>query len=233
MKSFIRLALVIVCLVLSLSPTMGQTFPGTPITINDNSAATPYPSTALVSGITDTVTNVTVTITNFSHEFPDDVGALLVGPLGQAVILFNGPGTDSNVVNLTWTFTDSAGSALPNVGALVSGTFQPGQDEYPPPLTVFDAPAPGTYGGALSVFNGTDVNGTWSLYVQDFIVIDEGSIEGWSITFETAAVPEPAAMVAFGATVLGGLYYLRRRKLSKQADMDLTRKGTVRSLLQL
>ena len=42
--------------------------------------ATVYPSQIAVSGITDTVTDVNVTLNGFSHTFPDDVDVLLVGP---------------------------------------------------------------------------------------------------------------------------------------------------------
>src|SRR5437870_4780263 len=60
-----------------------------PITINDASTATPYPSTITASGlgtsIPATAGSVKVTLNGFSHTFPDDVGIVLVGPTGAAI----------------------------------------------------------------------------------------------------------------------------------------------------
>jgi hypothetical protein len=40
-----------------------------PITINDNAAATPYPSTITVTGLSGVINKVTVTLTNINHTF--------------------------------------------------------------------------------------------------------------------------------------------------------------------
>src|SRR6185503_12873452 len=45
----------------------------TAITLNSGGAATPYPSTLAISGLTGTVNHVTVTLNGFGHTFPDDV----------------------------------------------------------------------------------------------------------------------------------------------------------------
>src|SRR5262245_56614525 len=58
-----------------------------PITITDAANATPYPPAIAVSGLTGTITNVTVTLNSFSHTFPDDVGIVLVAPTGAALLL--------------------------------------------------------------------------------------------------------------------------------------------------
>jgi subtilisin-like proprotein convertase family protein len=161
-----------------------------PIAIPDIGNATPYPSTISVSGLSGTVTDVNATLTGFTHTFPQDVGVLLVGPTGANVVLMDGPDGGNAVSNLNFTFDDAAASSLDcgNV-TLVSGTYMPNTcfptDTWPPP-----APAP-PYGTALSVFNGTDPNGTWSLYVEDFFALDSGSISGgWSldITIQPLAV---------------------------------------------
>src|SRR5262249_38055763 len=57
------------------------------IVIPDSGAATPYPSTINVSGVTGLIGKLTVTMTNVNHTFPDDVDVLLVGPAGQTTLL--------------------------------------------------------------------------------------------------------------------------------------------------
>ncbi|WP_249355682.1 hypothetical protein [Chloracidobacterium aggregatum] len=60
--------------------TPGGTFTfsnSAPITIPSLGTATPYPSTINVSGITAPITKVTVTINNFNHTWPNDVGVAL------------------------------------------------------------------------------------------------------------------------------------------------------------
>jgi subtilisin-like proprotein convertase family protein len=172
------------------------------ITINDGSelscggaatapgTATPYPSVIAVSGLTGSVTDVNVTVSGLSHEFPDDAGLLLVSPTGQSVILMADSGGQPSVSGIELTFDDSASGPVPDNPdtALVSGTYLPSQGT----LAFSDncgasfpgAPA-GPYGTSLSVFNGTDPNGNWQLYVIDDTLFLTGSITGWSLDINT------------------------------------------------
>ena len=158
----------------------------TSITINHSGAASPYPSPLTISGVSGTVANVTVTLNNLSHTFPDDVDILLVGPAGQNVVLLSDAGGGTAASNVTLTFSDAALAFVPDNGPLVSGTFKPtnngGADVFPSP-----APAPG--GSALNVFNGTNPNGVWQLFVTDDTGGDSGSISGgWCLQI-TANAP--------------------------------------------
>ncbi len=149
-----------------------------------------YPSTVNVSGFSGEVLAVTVTLNGFSHTFADDVDILLVGPGGQSVLLTSDAGGSIDVSDLTLTFEDGA-AALPDFGPLVSGTFAPtdfgGGDTFP-------APAPlEPYGTALSDFNGTNPNGTWSLFVADDVAGDVGAIaSGFTLTIIATEVPTSA-----------------------------------------
>ena len=67
--------------------------------------ATTYPSTISVSGVNGVISKVRVTFTKLSHTFPDDIDALLVGPLGQKLILMSDAGGSTPVVNKTVTLT--------------------------------------------------------------------------------------------------------------------------------
>jgi len=130
------------------------------ITINDNAAGSPYPSNIVVSGLGGTITKVTVDLTGITHTFPDDIDILLVGPGGQNAIIMSDAGGDPDVTGVNLVLDDSAATALPDGGTLTSGTFRPanyagtGGEAWPAP-----APAPAG-GSALSVFNGTNPNGT-------------------------------------------------------------------------
>lgn len=143
----------------------------------------PYPSTITVSGLTGTVSKVTVSLTNLSHTFPGDMDMLLVGPGGQKILLMSDVGGGTDAVNVNLTFDDAAAG----VGAtLVSGTFSPSNvgtgDLFPATAPAGPYPDP----QALSVFNGVNPNGTWSLFVVDDAASDTGSMAGgWSLAITT------------------------------------------------
>lgn len=151
------------------------------ITIPDSGTATPYPSNISVAGLTGTIIKVTVQLNNLSHTFPDDIDILLVGPTtSQNAIIMSEVGSSGDAVNVTLLLDDDAPTPLPDGSPLVSGTFQPanygGADSFP-------APAPVPAGGsALSIFNGINPNGTWSLYIVDDAGADVGSLAGgWTL----------------------------------------------------
>jgi subtilisin-like proprotein convertase family protein len=159
-----------------------------PITIPDSGTATPYPSTINVSGIPTghVVTKVTVTINDFNHTWPRDVGVALRGPGGQICVLFNNAiGGSGGVTNRTYTF-DQAFPPLPTSGFPPSGTYGPNNNSATRIFTGLGSPP---YNSNLNIFNGlsgASVNGTWELFVQDFASGDAGNINGgWSITIQT------------------------------------------------
>ncbi len=169
-----------------------------PITLLDNGPSSLYPSNIAVSGLSGSVTNVTVTISGINHTWGDDVDIMLVGPGGQSAVLMSDTGGSADFVNHTYTFSNAAGSPLQDSAVVASGTYLPtnfGAGD------VFPAPAPASGASSLAVFNGTNPNGTWSLYAIDDEAILVGSITGgWSIDITapagTCAAP-PANMVAW------------------------------------
>jgi uncharacterized repeat protein (TIGR01451 family) len=168
------------------------------ISIPDHGGASPYPSTISVSSLTGLVSSASVTLYGFTHGFPDDVDVLLVGPAGQKLILMSDAGGGHSVSNLVLNFVD-AGAALPDSTALSSGNFAPGDYEEGDP---FPAPAPeGPLGSGLGTFNGSDPNGTWSLYVMDDATGDGGLIgSGWSLSLTTLNTVNPVADLAVSMT---------------------------------
>jgi subtilisin-like proprotein convertase family protein len=185
----------------------GQICNNTAITINDSAmpptAASAYPSTINVAGLTGIVSKVTVTLANLSHAFPDDVDILLVGPGGQNAILMSDVGGNAtNAISpnapVTLTLDDDAANSLPGTTMLSTGTFKPTNDNGGDGDT-FSAPAPAPSGGSLlSVFNGTDPNGTWSLYVVDDGNGSSGLLaSGWCLNI-TTTTPTPCMLTCPG-----------------------------------
>src|SRR6185503_17666059 len=157
------------------------------ITINDsfslNFRATPFPSTINVSGFAGTISQLRVRLSGLSYSSVNNLDILLAGPAGEKVMLMSDVGNNFiSASNAVVTFDDAASSHLSE--AVVSGTYKAtdindGPDNLP-------SPAPGApYATTLATFNGTNPNGTWSLYVaKDVINSLTGSISGgWTLYF--------------------------------------------------
>jgi uncharacterized delta-60 repeat protein len=171
------------------------------ITIVDNSPASPYPSAINVSSMGGTITKVSVTLSNLSHNYPLDLDIMLVGPSNEKVVLMSDAGgttaSPNPLSNVTLTF-DMAGAVLPATTRINSGTYRPanyaGQgtaDAFPPPAP----PMPYT-NIDLSVFNGANPNGNWSLYVVDDTSVANGTILGWSLSIQTSDPVSPSPSFA-------------------------------------
>ncbi len=145
----------------------------------------PYPATKVISGLGTSITDVNVTLTGLYHAYPDDVDVLLVGPAGQAVVLMSDVCGSTAITNMTLTFDDSAATTLPDNSACATGTYRPtniGLTES------FRSPAPTSgYTTTLSSFNGTNPNGTWSLYIIDDGSPDTGGLLNWSLSISAPA----------------------------------------------
>jgi hypothetical protein len=146
-----------------------------------------------VAGLQGTVTDVTVRLTGISHSFPDDIDALLVGPQGQeALLVSDAGGSDPPAHGVTLNLRDSGPFALPNAGPLLSGVFRPTDFA---PLDSFAVPAPGgPYPKTLSVFHGTNPNGTWQLFLSDDAGGDVGTLHGgWGLDITMTGLPASGA----------------------------------------
>lgn len=193
-------------------PAAAKTFSNTnpvafSVTGSGGTATTsPYPSQITVSGMTGQVVGkITLTLKGLTDKCPADAALLLQGPTGKFMIPFALIGPCSTVSGINLTLDDSAASQLPSFPtALSSGTYKPasyivGFGAQP----IFQPPAPANpYSGSqlaaadgsatfASVFNGTDPNGVWSLYVLDQPQIgpppDNGQFAGgWSLTITPA-----------------------------------------------
>lgn len=218
MKTYIRgfgsVLVVITFLLMTIQAASALTVVSTnpaPVTIPLVGTASPYPVIINVNGLSGPITDLNVTLNGLSHTFINDVGALLVGPGGQSVVLFDGVGGNAGVTNVTIVLDDQASASLPN-GAFSSGTFKPTNTITNPP-DVFPPPAPaGPYGSLLSVFNGTNGNGQWRLFVDDFQLPDGGSIAG-GFGLQITIVPEPASLFLLALGLFTIVAWLRRREV--------------------
>ena len=152
--------------------------------------AAPYPSSIAVSGLPKGVTDVNVTLTGYSHAYPDDVDILIVGPGGQSVTLVSDAGGDDGtpVTDVNLTLDDEASVVVPDDTQITSGPYKP-TDHAPGDL--YDPPAPTGAPSATSLagFDGSDPNGVWRLFIMDDADDDTGDLDSWSLQITTVDVP--------------------------------------------
>ncbi len=198
------------------TPRLVQGFSNTnTIVIPDGSQSAP--SQIVVSGFAKPIADVDVTLTNLNHGQASDMDVLLVGPSGQTAILLSDVG--SSVANTTLTFDDQAGSQVSSTGPLTSGSFQPTNftsgDTFGPP-----APPSPESGSQLAVFNSTDPNGIWTLYIRDDAFGTPGVLsQGWSLRISSANGVPNAAPESF-ATTAGQTLSEQGGVLANDSDPD-------------
>lgn len=125
----------------------------------DLTSETVTTSTIDISDTTGTIIDVDVTV-DIDHTFDSDLDIVLVSPSGTRVLLIaEEGGSEDNFTNTT--FDDEANTSITSGNAPFTGRFRPE--------------------GSLSVLDGEDPNGTWSLEIQDTSFLDEGTLNGWSL----------------------------------------------------
>ncbi len=93
---------------------------------NQIGPANPYPSITTVSGMTGTISAVTVTLSTLTHPLAQDVDILLVAPTGaKLVVLSDVANAGGFGVNGTLTLSDAAASLVPSTGVIGTGTYKP------------------------------------------------------------------------------------------------------------
>ncbi len=170
------------------------------ITIPSSGAATPYPSPITVAGAASQLDSIKVHLSGLNHTFPDDIDILLVGPAGQNLIIMSDVGGGAGLVNVNLIFDDAAATQLPDSTQIASGTYRPTNigtgDTFPAP-----APAPSA-ATQLAVFNDTDPNGQWQLFVVDDAAGDSGSISGgWCVEIVSS---DPPSIAVDPTSISGG-----------------------------
>lgn len=193
----------------------------TPITLVDRRPSAPYGSPITVSGITGQIENITISLSGFNHTYPNDMAAVIVSPQNTAVLLFSGPGFNVPAVNLNFTFDDNAAATLPAEGALASGIYRPGLEQYD---DTFPAPGPGgkvndgdpaPWSYSFAPLFNQNPNGDWNIYLVDTQIGDRGNITGgWGVQFQVNNVPEPSSL-SLGVIIAAAALHRRRLRRVK------------------
>lgn len=180
----------------SLTITSGFAYTNAaPIAINSTATpptpTTPYPSNINVSGLNMLTSKITLSLTGYSHTFPDDVDMMLVGPNGERLVFNSDTCGTATITNLNLTFDDDAAAIIPDNGTCVTnsvyrpsnvGTADPFAAPAPAPTYPGDSAAPAGTSTFASKFGNINPNGTWSLYIVDDADGDAGTISGgWSL----------------------------------------------------
>jgi hypothetical protein len=149
-----------------------------------------------VSNIYPNVKFVAVDLEGLAHTFPDDIDVELVAPGGEGMVLISDAGGGFDVppgTRLSFLGGNPPLPAAPDSTPLVSGipptlaTYSPTNygvgDPFPPP-----APS-ASFGTSLSVFKGSNPNGTWRLYVNDDTPGEKGQFDTWDL--QIFSEPDP------------------------------------------
>jgi subtilisin-like proprotein convertase family protein len=133
-----------------------------------------------------TITDINVTL-DINHTWDSDLTVILVSPDATPVTLFSAiGGSGQNFTNTT--LDDAAATTIASNSAPFTGTYRPSSP--------------------LSILNGEDALGTWTLSVTDSAGGDQGTLNSWSIEV-TGTISLPTTWVDFGhsGTELGSETY--------------------------
>ncbi|GAA3526292.1 hypothetical protein [Nocardioides daeguensis] len=143
-------------------------------------------ATVDVANLPGRITDVDVVLTNVFHTWPDDLDVFLRAPGSDRVVrLMSDVCGSGDLVGVTLTIDDDAGTSLPDSAACPSGAYRPSNVD-----AVEVAPAGTTLADSLSVFDGGNANGTWTLIATDDAGGDTGQLAGgFSVTITTDDAP--------------------------------------------
>jgi subtilisin-like proprotein convertase family protein len=174
------------------------------------------------------VTDVNIKLNDLGHTFPDDLDIELVGPTGVAVILMSDTCGSLDIEDIDLTFDDEAAGSLPDATQCASGTFKPTNfgagDTFPTATTNL----------LLSVFDGTNPNGNWTLHMVDDLGGDVGDLEGgFQLTIVTA--PFSILIPGTGSSGAASPYPFLipvSGKIGKVADVNITFPGVTQQFME-
>ena len=160
----------------------------TNITIPTSGPASVYPITFTVP-FNQKCISVGLQLSGYSHTFPGDVGMVLVSPDNRYTLITGRAGGTNDAINRTVNIIStesipwdgySAGNFKNNTSIVFPMTFN---SPCPvPPLTSGNSPE------MITFYLSDSIQGTWSLYIQDFSGGDSGTLSGATLVFTTSLV---------------------------------------------
>ncbi len=145
-----------------------------------SATGTPIVTSTLTIAASGTISDVNVLNLGITHTYVQDLVVKLKSPTGTEITLFSQICSSQDNVLTNFDDAGSPYSTLP-CPPTNNGTYQPLQ--------------------ALSAFNGQNVNGTWTLTVQDLADQDGGLLNSWSLNICYEAGAPPLAVSVTGTTV--------------------------------
>ncbi|HEX2085515.1 MAG TPA: Calx-beta domain-containing protein, partial [Solirubrobacteraceae bacterium] len=147
-----------------------------PIAIPISGQTSPYPVNLAVFGEPGPITDVNVTLFDVSHSNPDDLDIGIRSPAGTFVVLTSDACGVGDVVNRTWTFDDEAAAPVQDAGSCNTSPASYEPEDYE--ADTWPGGTPPEAGDDLSLFDGQNPTGRWSLYVFDDAGSNGGDIGG-------------------------------------------------------
>jgi hypothetical protein len=169
---------------------IGMNVPGDPELTKGPSSE--YPAVIHVSGLNGSVVSARVTLHNYTHEFGEDMNALLISPGGTNVMLMSDCGGTFAFTNINLTFDSTLTNWLPTADKLQSGTYSASDYNIGNEMAA-PAPNPAAYGTYLGQLKRSNPNGDWQLYMYDSLLADIGLVQGgWSLSLIILPPPKLA-----------------------------------------
>jgi subtilisin-like proprotein convertase family protein len=134
-------------------------------------------NSTLVVSATGTITDLNVVSLNGTHTYIEDLRLTLISPVNTQVILFSQICGSQDNFNVK--FDDAAASNTLPCPPVDGNTYQPN--------------------GMLSVFNGQQMSGTWTLRINDYVLPDGGQLNNWGIQVCANNLSLPVELLRFDA----------------------------------
>ena len=140
------------------------------------------------SGTVASMSNVRLFFGPPTHTWCGDLAVTLIAPNGDDVDLFCRLGVINTAPNSTGDSSDLAGNYLFTEGgdSFLAAAMAEGDLTVVPPATYARSTSDGPLvaGGQdvdpFTIFNGDSINGVWTLRIEDWAILDVGSLGSWS-----------------------------------------------------